>query len=103
MDSWERFNAETLPKKKAFYIKSLLKDITSEDYKHSQKVFEEIKLKNLGEYYDLYVQSDKLLLADVFENFRNICIEIYELDPAHFLSAPGLAWQACLKMTGLEL
>ena len=70
---------------------------------HVQKIFEELKLKNLGDYHDLYVQSDTLLLADVFENFRNKCIEIYELDPAHFLSAPGLAWQACLKKTEVEL
>ena len=68
-----------------------------------KKIFEELKLKNLGDYHDLYVQSDTLLLADVFENFRNKCIEIYELDPAHFLSAPGLAWQACLKKTEVEL
>ena len=59
--------------------------------------------KNLGEYHDLYVQSNTLLLADVFENLRDKCIEIYELDPAHFLSAPGLAWQACLKKTGVKL
>ena len=64
------------------------------------KTFE---IKNLGEYHDLYVQCDTLLLADVFENFRDKCIEIYELDPAHFLSAPGLAWQACLKKTKVEL
>ena len=70
---------------------------------HTQKVFEEFKLKNLGDYHDLYVQSDTLLLADVFENFRNKCIEIYELDPAHFLSAPGLAWQACLKKARVKL
>ena len=69
-----------------------LEDITGEDYIHAQIVFEEFKLKNPGEYHDLYVQSDTLLLADVSENFRNKCIEIYELDPAHFLSAPGLAW-----------
>ena len=62
-----------------------------------------LKLKNLGDYHDLYVQSDTLLLADVFENFRNKCIEIYELDPAHFLSAPGLTWQACLKKTRVKL
>ena len=54
-------------------------------------------MNNLGDYHDLYVQSDTLLLADIFENFRNKCIKIYELDPAHFLSAPRLAWQACLK------
>ena len=68
-----------------------LENITDEDYTHAQKVFEELKLKNLGEYHDFYVQRDTLLLADVFENFRNKCIEIYELDLAHFLSAPGLA------------
>ena len=78
-------------------------DITDEDYMHYQKVFKELELKNLGDYHDLYVQCDTLLLADVFENFRNKCIEIYELNPAHFLSAPGLAWEACLKKTGVKL
>ena len=62
-----------------------------------KKVFKEFKLKQLGDYHNLYVQSDTLLLADVFEDFRNTCIKVYELDPAHFLSAPRLAWQACLK------
>ena len=66
-------------------------------------MFKEFKFKNLGDYHDFHVQSDKLLLADVFENFRNRCIEIYEFDPAHFLSAPGLAWQACLKKTEIKL
>ena len=66
-------------------------------------MFKELRLKNLGDYHHLYVQSDTLLFADVFQNFRNKCIEIYELDPAHFLSAPGLAWQACLKKTKVEL
>ena len=67
------------------------------------KVWEAFEIKNLGEYHDLSVKCDTLLLADVFENFRDKCIEIYELDPAHFLSAPGLAWQACLKKTKVEL
>ena len=70
---------------------------------HGQKVWEAFEIKNLGEYHDLYVQCDTLLLADVFENFREKCIEIYELDPAYFVSAPGLAWQACLKTTGVRL
>ena len=74
-----------------------LAEITDKDYAHAQKVFEELKLKNLSDYHDLHVQSDTLLLADVFENFRNRCTEICELDPTHFLSAPGLAWQACFK------
>ena len=68
-----------------------------------KKVFEYLINKDLGDYYDLYVQSDTLLLADVFENFRNMCITVYELDPAHFLSAPGLAWQACQKKTEVKL
>ena len=99
MDSQERFNETTFPNKKVFYSKLCLKNITDEDYIHDPKVFEEFKLKSLSEYHDLYIQSDTLLLADVFENFRNKCIEIYELYPDHFLSAPGLAWQACLKKT----
>ena len=80
-----------------------MEDIIDADHKHVNKVFEKFKLKNLGEYNDLYVQSDTLLFADVFENFRNKCIEIYELDSAYFLSAPGLAWQACLKKIGIRL
>ena len=68
-----------------------------------KKVFKEFNNKNLVDYHDLYVESDTLLLADVFENFKNKCVEIYELDPAHFLSAPGLAWQACLKKTEVKL
>ena len=83
--------------KKIFYSELHLKDITDKDYTHAQKIFEEFKLNNLDDYNDLYVQIDTLLFADVFENFRNKCIAIYELDPAHFLSEPGLAWQACLK------
>ena len=101
--SWEKFG-KTLPDKKAFYSEFNLEDITDEDCTHAQKVFEKFKLKNLGDYHNLYVQNDTLLLADVFENFRNKCIEIYELDPAHFLSASRLLdWQACLKKTGIEL
>ena len=103
MDSWERSAETSLPDKKYFCSEFYLEDITDKDNTHAKKVFEEFKLKNLGDYHDLYAQSDTLLLADVFENFRNKCIEIYELDPAYFLSAPGLAWQACLKKTGVKL
>ena len=80
-----------------------MENIDDIDYRHGNNVFKRFKLKNLREYHDLYVQSDTLLLADVFENFRNKCLEVYELDPAHFLSLPGLAWQACLKKTNIEL
>ena len=103
MDSWERFDETLLPDKKYFYSELYLEDITDKDYTHAQEVFREFKLKNLGDYHDLYVQSDKLLLADIFENFKSKCIEIYELAPAHFLSAPVLTWQACFKNTGVRL
>ena len=66
-------------------------------------MFKVFKLENLGDYHDLYAQSDTLLLADVFNNFRDMFLKEYELDPAHFLSLPGLAWQACLKKTNIEL
>ena len=88
---------------KNFYSELNNERFTDEDYAHAQKVWSTFNIKHLVEYHDLYVQSDTALLADVFENFRDKCIEIYELDPAHFLSAPGLAWQACLKKTEVEL
>ena len=80
-----------------------MEEITDLDYRHVKKVFKNFNNKNLVDYHDLYVQSDTLLLVDVFEKFRNKCIKIYEIDPAHFLSAPGLSWQVCLKKTEIEL
>ena len=103
MDRWEKFNETSLPDKKAFYSKLNEEDITDKDYAHAQKVWEVFEIKNRGEYHDLHVQCDTLLLADVFENFRDKCIKIYEFDPAHFVSAPGLAWQAYLKKTEVNL
>ena len=103
MDNWERFNETSLPSKESFYSNLNMEDIDDIDYKHGNNVLNKLKLNNLGYYHDLYVQSDTLLLADVFEDFRDICLKEYELDPAHFLSLPGLAWQACLKKTNIEL
>ena len=103
MDSWERFDETSLPDKKDFYSELNLEDITNKNYEHAQKVWEVFKIKNLGECHDVYVQSDTLLFADVFESYRDKFIEIYELNPAHFLSAPGLAWQAYLKKTKVNL
>ena len=104
MDSWKRFNETSLPSKKEFYSNLNMEDIDEIDYRHGNNVFKSVKLENLGDYHDdLYVKSDTLLLADVFENFRDTCIKEYELDPAHFVSLPGLAWQACLKKTNIEL
>ena len=93
----------SLPDKESFYSNLNLESITDEDYVHGQKIWKVFKIKNIGEYHDLYVQSDTLLLADVYENFRDVCIGIYKLDPAYFLSTPGLAWQACLKKTEVKL
>ena len=103
MKSCERFNKEPLLLKKYFYDELNKNDISEEGYPHALKVWEVFKIKNLGEYHDLYVQTDTLLLADVFENFRNMCLKIYKLDPPNFVSAPGLSWEACLKMMGIEL
>ena len=102
MDGWERFNETSLPSKKEFYSNLNMEDIDEIDYRHSNNVFKSFKLENLGDYHDLYVKSDTLL-ADVFENFRDMCLKEYELDPAHFVSLPGLAWQVCLKKTNIEL
>ena len=103
MDNLERFDETLLPNKESFYSNLNMENIDDIDYRHGNNVFKIFKLKNLGEYHNLYVKSDTLLLADVFENFRNTCLKVYELDPAHFLSLPGLAWQACLKKTNIKL
>ena len=103
MDNSERFDEASLPDKESFHSSLNMENIDDMDYRHGNNVFKKFKLKNLGEYHDLYVQSETLLLADVFENFRNMCIKVYELDPAQFLSLTGLAWQACLKKTNVKL
>ena len=103
MDTWERFNEISLPSKEDFYSNLNMEDISDIDYRHANNVFKRFKFENLGDYHDLYVQSDTLLLADVFNNFRDMCIKEYELDPPQFLSLLGLAWQACLKKTNIEL
>ena len=96
MDEWKKFNEDKLPDKELFYSELNKEHITNEDCAHAQKVWDTFNINNLSEYHDLYVQSDKALLADIFENFRDKCIEIYRLDPAYFLTSPGLAWQVCL-------
>ena len=89
IDSWKRFDETVLPNNRYRYYRCWLQTC--------RKIYKKFKIKNLSDYYDLYVLSDTLLLADVLKNFTNKCAEIYELDPANFLSVPGLAWQACLK------
>ena len=102
MDSFEKFN-EKLPSKEDFY--SILNDehISDKDYAHAQNVWNTFNLKNMGEYHDLYLKSDILLLADVFENFRKTCLQYYKLDPCHYFTSPGLSWDAMLKMTDIKL
>ena len=104
MDGWDKFSETLIPSKESFYSNLTMENISETDYRRPNNVFKTFKLNNLGDYHDLYVQSDTLLLADVFESFRKACIKTYELDPAHFIPLPGLAWQACLKKkTEVEL
>ena len=103
MDDWEKFNETSLPEKEDFYSHLNMEDITDADYSHAKKVYKDFHRKKLGEYHDLYVQIDTVLLVDVFENLWNMCLEIYGLDPAKFLLAPALAWQAVLKKTKVKL
>ena len=103
MDGWDKFNEKIIPGKELFYSNLTLENISETDYAHANNVFKKFNINNLGEYHDLYVRRDTLLLADIFENFRQSCLKNYELDPAHFVSLPGLAWQACLKKTNAEL
>ena len=91
MDDWEKLNGMSLPEKEDFYSHLNMEDITDADYAHAERVCKDFEIKNLGEYHDLHVRSNTLLLADIFENFRNMGLKVYGLDPGKFLSAPGLA------------
>ena len=100
IDGWDKFNEKIIPSKESFYSNLTLENITKTDYAHANNVFKKFNINNLGEYHDLYVRSE---ISDNFENFRQSCLKNYELDSAHFFSLPGLAWQACLKKTNVEL
>ena len=89
MDNWEKFNETSLPEKEDFYSNLNMEDITDADYTRAKRVRKDFEIKKLGEFHDLYVQSDTSLLPDVFENFRDMCLKRYQFDPAKFLSAPG--------------
>ena len=103
MDSFEKFNNRELPTKDQFY--SILNDehITDDEYIHAKEVWNTFYIKTMGDYHDLYLVSDVLLLTDVFENFRKTCIQYYKLDPCHYFTSPGLSWDAMLKMTNIKL
>ena len=103
MDSFSKFDKPDLPAKEEFY--SILNDenTTDDQYNHAKEVWNTFNLKNVGEYHDLYLRSDILLLSDVFENFRKTCLQYYKLDPCHYFSLPGLSFDAMLKMTDIKL
>ena len=103
MDAEEKFAEKRLPRGEDFYSQLSDEGITEEDYGHAIKVWETFEIENMGQYHDLYLKSDVLLLADVFENFREICLNIYGLDPSHYVSSPALFWDAMLKKTGVSL
>ena len=103
MNTEEKFNNTKLPPREAFYSNLSGRGITEKDYKHAWNVWNSFKMKTFKEYHELYNITDVLLLADVFENFRDICLKIYGLDPVYYFTAPGLAWDACLKMTNIDL
>ena len=103
MDTEEKFNDTKLPPREAFYSKLSGRGITEKDYKHAWNVWNTFNMKTFKDYHELYNETDVLLLADVFENFRNLCLKNYGLDPAHYFTAPGLAWDACLKITNIDL
>ena len=103
MDDWKKSNETTLPKKEKLYSNLNMEEIADTDYMHGKRVCKYFEIRNLGEYHDLYLKSDTLHLVDAFENFRKICLKLYKLDHAKFLSAPGLALQAAFKKREVKL
>ena len=103
VSSVERFSETQPPPKSEFYSRLNDADISDADYQHALNVWNTFQCQTIRDYNDLYLKSDVLLLADVFESFRKTSFRHYNLDPAHYYTSPGLAWDACLKTTGQEL
>ena len=103
MDSFERLGETSLPSQEAFYSKLNDTHISTEEYERAQQVWDKFQMKTMRDYHDLYQKTDVFLLADVFEQFREVCLKHYKLDPAWYYTSPGLAWVACLKMSGIKL
>ena len=103
MDSPEVLNETQLPAQEQFFSKLNDEGVSDEDYMHAQQVWNEFNCMTMGDYHDVYLKSDVLLLADVFESFRKTALETYKLDPAHYITAPGLSWDAMLKLTKVRL
>ena len=103
VDDIEKVQEKQIPKKDDFYSILYNENIADTQYVHAIKVWNTSKLNNSGEYHDLYLKSDVLLLADVFDNFRKTCMQYYKLDPCHYFTSPGLSWDTVLKMTDVKL
>ena len=103
MDDFEKFNLRELLSKEQFYSLLSNKNITDEEYECAKKIWKAFRIGNMGEYHNLYLLSDVLLLMDIFENFRKTCLQYYKLDPCHYFTSPGLSWDAMLKMTDIKL
>ena len=103
MDDVKRFDETQLPPKESFYSTLTEEYIKEDEYAHAQNVWQKFEIENLKQYHDLYLMTDTLLLADVFEQFRDMCLKNYELDPVHSYTALGLTWKAALKMTKVKL
>ena len=103
MDNWDHFEETSLPPKSSFYSKLSMSGVSNQGYEHACRIWRDFGIKNLGEYHNLYLKTDVILLANVFKDFRKVCIDNYGFDPAHFYTAAGLAWKACLKKTGIRL
>ncbi|PKY57580.1 hypothetical protein RhiirA4_478738, partial [Rhizophagus irregularis] len=102
-NAWEKFDRTSLPPRKDFYSLLSQQNISKEDYEHAQKVWKIFEMKNFGEYHDLYLETDVLLLADVFMNYTIMCLKDDGLDPSHYVSAPGMFNDSLYKSSGAEL
>ena len=103
MDSFDRFEETQLPPKEKFYSSLTDESISDSDYQHAQEVWTTFNCRTIGDYHDIYLRTDVLLLADVFENFRRTALSTYKLDPAHYYTLPGYSWDCLLKLTNIEL
>ena len=103
MDSWDKFEETSLPSIEKFCSNLNMSGVSDGDYEHACSVWQEFGIRNMGEYHDLYLRTDVVLLMNGFESFRRVCLENHGLDPSHFYTAPVLAWKACLKKTGVKL
>ena len=103
MNSFDKFNEQQLPSKEHFYSHLYEEQITDKDYTRANVIWKHFDIKNLGEYHDLYLMTDVYLLTDVFENFRDMCLNYFGIDPAYYLTLPNFAWNAFLNLTNIRL